>query len=599
MPGRGAHYVRRNETTRQPRRHIFLDTEARRTPTAKGERQTWRIGVACFYSAPKGRPAKERWVDYDDAATLWNDVADFCGPRQRTVLWAHNIGYDVRISEAFTALPLRGWRLVAHNVAPRSTWLEWERDGAKLVMVDSGSVFTTSLLQVGKWFGRAKEPLPDDDGTRADFLRRCRADVSILRDAVVAYLHWLELDDMGNWQLTGVGQSWAFYRHRFLTHNLLVHTDTEALAAERRAMWTGRCEAYWHGRWSSGPVQEWDFSLSYARLAQRANLPVRLTGMVPAEGNWRRFLGHPNVAVLAEGTVSTAVPVVPTRNDGRILWPTGNFDTILWDPEIGLIERTGGTFTASRVWLYRTEPALKGWADWIIDQLQAPDDDVPAWRKSILKHWSRALIGRFAMTYTDWSDFASVPADESGVSRTHVYDADSDEQWDMMKVGQQVFRSQGRVEWDQSQPAITGYIMSLGRVQLWEAMNLVPPETLLYVDTDSLLLTSHIPPASLRALIDLPGLRLKRIYRGLNILGPRQIVTDETVKVSGVPYKATMDAKGAFHGEVWESLEAAIKRGHAKHVDISTRTWHLKGRDRRRIGPRQGRTLPYEIHTEK
>lgn len=596
MGNRGAHYVRRNETTRQPRRHIFLDTEARRTPTAKGERQTWRIGVACFRENPKGRAASERWADYDNPAALWDDVARFCKPRSRTVLWAHNIGYDVRISEAFTVLPANGFRLVAHNVSPRSTWLEWQRDGATLVMVDSGSVFTTSLQQVAKWFGRGKAPLPDDDGSRADFLRRCRTDVSILRDAVVAYLSWLEDHDMGNWQLTGVGQSWAHYRHRFLTHNLLVHTDEEALAAERAAMWTGRCEAYWHGPWPAGKVDEWDFSLSYARLAEKARVPVRLTGMVPVEGNWRRFIGHPNVAVLAEGTVLTRLPVVPTRHDGRILWPVGEFTTTLWDPEIDLVEREGGTFTASRVFLYRTEPALQEWAGWIIDQLSAPDDEVPAWRKAILKHWSRALIGRFAMTYVDWQDFASVPADESGVSRTHVYDANSDDEWDMMKVGQQVFRSAGRVEWDQSQPAITGYIMSLARVQLWELIRSVPRQALLYCDTDSVLLAASAAPVALHSALSLPGLRLKAVYAHLDILGPRQIVADTAVKVSGVPYKATRDEKGDFHGEVWESLETAIKRGHAKHVDISTRKWSLKGRDRRRIGPRQGWTSPHEIH---
>ena len=54
MDERVYHYVKRNETTKIPRRHIVMDTEARTVRTKVGREQTWRLGVAHFIKADKG-----------------------------------------------------------------------------------------------------------------------------------------------------------------------------------------------------------------------------------------------------------------------------------------------------------------------------------------------------------------------------------------------------------------------------------------------------------------------------------------------------------------------------------------------------------------
>jgi hypothetical protein len=589
------HNVRQNETTRIPRRHIFLDTEAQIDRTKSGHSQTWRLGVARFVSAPKDRAHKVTENAFSTPHALWNEVTAFTSREGRTVLWAHNLGYDVRISQAFSILPPLGWRLVAHNISARSTWLEWRRERATLVMVDSVSIWNTTLAKVGGWFGLGKKQLHLYSESNQEWLDRCRSDVEILATSILAYLQWLEDEDMGNWQITGAGQSWATFRHKFLTHKMTVHDDEEALSAERRAMWAGRCEAYWRGEINAQTVHEWDFSNAYATIARDHPVPVRLLGPMPKDYDWHRLLPSEQSCFLAEVVVDTPLPCVPAKRDGRILWPVGRFDTILWDVEIKAAIDAGARVTVTRGWIYRKRPALKAWGEWIISQLASPDEVVPAWQKAVLKHHSRALIGRMAMTYRQWGEFGEAP--EPAIRRTTMYDVDEDREYELMQLGHDVWIDEGRIEWPQSMPMVTGYVQAIARVRLWNVMQALPEKVLLYVDTDSLLVTQqHLETVDRIARSEIGrGLRLKRSWNGFAIYGPRQIVTGQQVRVSGVPHTASHVARGEYVGEVWDSLATAIKRGNSDRVVTRDRKWHITGVDYRREGIGIGWTEPIHV----
>lgn len=589
------HNVKANETTKLPRRYIFLDTEARTERVPGGHEQTWRLGAASFVVAEKGRKRQRTLREYLEPKALWRDVESFIKKGARTVLWAHNLGYDVRIAKAFEILPRSGWKLTAHNISKSGSWMEWQKNGATLVMADSIAVFNTTIAKVGEYFGIGKlavNPSSDDD---TQWMRRCVRDVEILETAMMAYLGWLESDDMGNWQITGSGQSWASYRHKFLTHKLVVHDDEAALAAERRAMWSGRCEAYWHGEIRSQVVHEWDFTQAYAQIARANPVPVRLIGPMPDGYDWRRIVDSEQSALLAKCTVTTSVPVVPCQRDGRILWPVGTFTTTLWDVEIRAALDAGAEITVEQGWLYRLKPALKEWAEWVISQLDAPEDICPTWRKQILKHWSRALIGRFAMTYNEWEEFAEAP--DLKVQRARLYDLDTKEEYEIMQIGHEVWADNGRVESPNSMPMVTGYIQAIARVQLWNVMQELPEGTLLYVDTDSLLCTAQYSPNVERAARKLgyQNLRLKRSWQGFTIRGPRQIITGEQVRVSGVPTMAQRRGGTLFAGEIWTSLPGSLRGGNTSGVRIRDRTWNITGVDNRRRSSGLGWTRPIEL----
>lgn len=589
------HKIKPNETTRLPRRHVFIHTEARITKRGKTGRQTWRMAVACYATGRKGYDTKEEWANYRDTYRLWEGVSDYAGSSGRTVLWAHDLGFTARIGAIFTQLPRLGWELATHSITPRSTWLEWKRGNATIIMVDAVALFNTTPEQVGNWFGLGKPDVRLDSNNVDDWNAHCRASVRILSTAVQAYLGWLEREDMGNWQLTGAAQSWANYRHKHLTHTLTVHDNPNVLAAERRAMWTGRCEAYWHGELKGERVYEFDFKGAYPRIARDYSVPTKFLGPMSRAIRWESIAESGKSAVLLRIRVDTDVPVLPTSHNGRIVWPTGSFETVVWDVEARAAVESGARVTVLDGWLYRKEHALKQWGEWILAELDKPDDEVPAWRKAIIKHWSRALIGRFAMTYNQWDDFGKHPT--PGVMRGTLLDTTTKRQYEIMQVGTKVWYDTGRVEWQHSMPMITGYVQAIGRVHLWDVMQQLPERSLIYVDTDSLLCTGkHVNDIEQVARRFGQGhLRLKRAWDGFTIWGPRQVVTGEQVRVSGIPRTATQLDRSRYRGEVSDTLSGSIRSGTLDAVVTRDRDWEIRGVDYRRKGTGFGWTEPIRL----
>ena len=91
------------------------------------------------------------------------------------------------------------------------------------------------------------------------------------------------------------------------------------------------------------------------------------------------------------------------------------------------------------------------------------------------------------------------------------------------------------------------------------------------------------------------GLRLKRSWAGVEIHGPRQLVTGDRVRVSGVSRGAARLPDGSFVGRVWQSLAAAVADRSPTTVEITNRRWHLRGVDRRRVECGDGWTYPVRV----
>jgi hypothetical protein len=149
-------------------------------------------------------------------------------------------------------------------------------------------------------------------------------------------------------------------------------------------------------------------------------------------------------------------------------------------------------------------------------------------------------------------------------------------------------------DWDNSVTAIPSWVASKAReimTLLWLNM---PERTALYMDTDSLLVRAQdrdVVPVALAAKLGMT-LRVKRSWDRVTIKGPRQIITGNQIRVSGVPGKAERLPDGSLQGHVWESLRGALRNGRTTQVKITPRRWRLQGVDTRRTVGGDGWTEP-------
>lgn len=595
------HFIRPNEANRYPRRIICFDSEARIRETSKYERQTFRLAVASYdvISGETLLPVKSEQSVFMEPLHLWEWVTARTKSKTRTVVFAHNLSYDLRITDGLRLLHSLGWELTFLTLDTNRTVARFKRKTATLILCDTSSWFPGSLDKIADRVGLRKVPLPSQTATETDWTNRCTRDVEITRAAVLQLLRWLESNDMGSFRLTGPAQAMAAYRHRFMPRNgLLVHRDPDALAAERRAVWAGRCEVWRHGE-VKGPLHEWDYKLAYLNIAREIDLPVRLRGCMdePSVSNVLRLAR--NRRVLCDVYIKTESPTVPAKGPEGIVWPIGEFSTTLWDNELRLAIDNGAQVDISRAWVYMRWPALTEWANWLLGQLGPEGLPADSLMRLMLKDWARSLVGRFGSRWPQWDKVAKLP--DSKLELLPYYDKETGETGAYLQNGTDWFERSGYIEAPDSMPAVMGIIMAEARCRLWQAMQTVGFDNVVYCDTDSIVTTKEgdfaLYAEGKSALLE--NLVPKAEYKRGLFLGPRQIQLNTELRVAGLPKTAIQQGPRTFEAEIWEGLPESIRSGHPSEVRVYRRHVRVKGTDHRRKHLGDGETEPFALPVEQ
>ena len=600
-PGRACHWIRPNSQERIPHRHIVADTESDRLPLADGEQLRFHCAAAARWrdDLPSGDHLERGY--WTSPRQFWEWVLDYCWSHGRTVLWFHNAGHDLGQLDAFRILPALGCELRWCNLSRDVSVVTWATPRGTLVIADTLTWVNVPLEDCAPLTGMAKTPLPRRGDPEPAWRARCEADVEITRRVVAQLLAFIAAEHLGNWQPSGAGMGHTAWRHRFMTDKVLVHDDAGALAAEREAMHAGRAEAWHHGRAAGGPFTEWDMHMSYCRIAAECLVPAKLWAHDPRPSRRVHEWALEHWRVLARVTVTTDQPVVPCQHDGRTLWPTGTFDTTLWDSELQLITDAGGTYTVHEQWRYTRKPALKAWAEWSLACCGLPGDRLDPVARLWVKHQSRAVIGRLALRTPSWEEWGenylpghagiSLVTDSSGVTRRQMH------------VGSKVLEETDRAEASNSVPQVTSWIMAEARARLWRATLAAGQEHVLHVDTDAVITDAEGSSGLERAITGgLPGAwRSKERWRSLEITGPRHYQAPGRRQVPGVPRRAVQTAPGTYEGEIWDSLARTLTEAPGAAGRIRLRTWHPQRIDHRRpwTGDGPHRALPVRLPAQE
>ena len=585
------HYLRPLVSSTRPSRMVYFDTESYQVPLEHqaGDRQLYALGVGLVDDVDDaGRYAETGRTVAHTPVDLWRWITDQAHPRTETRVWAHNLMHDLTVAQGWGALAALGWRCNAGDfaVTNESCWAVWRGPNRRrLVLVDSTSFLAgVGLERVRRDLGLPARPdLPAAPFDRQQLLERCTDDVETLAAAIRSLVVWLDEIGAGSLSRTGPGQAMNHYRSRYLERGSIVaHSFAPALEAERRALWTGRCEAWRWGRFDQ-PLDEWDFELAYPTLALEA-LPARFSHPLPDCRPVTLERARRRHQLLLEVDVTTDVPVLPCRlPDGSVCWPVGTWQSTVWDCEADLAESAGAQLRVNAAFAYRPAPVLEGWARWVIGQVQG---DAPnPLMATVAKSWARTLIGRFALRYSRWEAWSTAPVvDRYGPDSFAMLDLDTGAgDSKLFDMGGVWWRQSDLVESDSSVPAITSRIAARARVRLWDAMQ-VAGDGLVYVDTDSVLTTrdgSRRLRAALRAG-SLEGLRLKARYSTATVYGVRQLVLEEHARAAGLSRKARRVAPNEWVMPVWERVTSVPGVGVVQVVDRPFTMTQGDGRRRRR-----------------
>lgn len=590
------HYLRALTTDTTPRRLLWLDCEAATGKEHGTLVDRWASGVlGRTWWTSKREERRDRIQFHTVSADLWSAAADFCRPGRRVVLFAYDLAWQLRVSRALVELPALGFHLDKIVLERTAAWALFRDDKRSLMCCDLKSWLPISLdrIRADLEHDRRLVITADHGGPVADAGPVIRA--HIVREAVLQILEWVRAERLGPFRPTGSGQSYSAYRRRFLADRLLVHDDTERLAYERAAMWTGRCEAWRHGTIPGGPFTEYDLHAAHLSIAAECQIPGVAYRVIKRPRPARLFELCDQYAVMAEVEITTRVPVVPARLGDRTAWPVGTFRTVLWEPELALAAEYADAIRCERAWLYHRSPALRAFARWTLAAMDGSQDRHGQLPARVAKHWSRTLVGRLGLRFREWQPFGQSP--DLDLRLVTYIDVNAGTATDLLQAGHDLLILAGMTEARDSLPQIPGWVMAECRRRLWRAMAHVGLDRVLYVDTDSMILLPapgwETRPVH-QTLTD-AGWCHKGTYRHLTIHGPRNLVAQSTRRVAGLPLSARQVAPLEFTGEIMRSIKESVKAGELDHVAHIPRRFVLDAPDLRRQHNPDGTTTPYRL----
>jgi hypothetical protein len=578
-----------------PPRMVAFDTESKSHYDDEVETQEWQVGCAVRWRTDLKTGDHAEAAVFSTPEDFWQWVSDYTRNGTRTVVWAHNLGYDVRVSDMFRILPTLGFHLEWCNLDRNISSATWRSEHGTIVLADTWTWIPLPLNVIAPTVGLVKYAMPKKTSSSADWALYCMRDAEIVYHVVADLVSFIKSEGLGNWQPTGAGMAYATWRHKFLQYKVLVHDDLDALASERAAMHTGRAEAWRHGTQLREKWTELDLRNAYLTIAAECELPRKLHmhhGSITV-----RQLKELNArfAVLSRVTVTQQQPILPMKATDRHVWPIGTFDTWVWDNELSMALDRGAEVKIHECYTYVRDLILHDWARWVLAILHNPTVVVSPVVRTHVKHCSRALIGRLALRTPSWEYYGTNIDGRTGI--TYVVFPDEGRTSRMLHVGEDTLIETARMEGKDSLPMITGWIMAECRTRLYKAMEVAGHENIAHVDTDSVLCNAtgldrmqHHYASEFDRYWTVKG-----TYRHLDVWGPRQYYRDKQRVASGIPMKATEVSPGEFTGERWSALATDLESGDTGKVTVRPGAWSMQRRDPRRADAPgvPGRTVAY------
>jgi hypothetical protein len=583
-PAAATHWLRENAQERSPYRVLVFDTETLLPDENDPDRQTLRLWAARLIRRKGVDPKAPRSETYHGitAAELAELVVSLARSDRTLWLVAHNLSFDLAVTELPVLLTEAGWRITEAALTTDDPWCRLAKGSRRLVIADSWSWFPSSVETIGSLMRRQKLTLPAWDASDDEWLARCRRDVDIVASAISSTLEWWDAGRFGNWSLTGPATGWSSYRHRRPAPHVLVDPDPTARAFEMAAVTGGRHEVRRLGQLRPGLYADLDIATAHLTAMAGFALPMR---------RLRRFRTLPldspaldSIAMdaMAWATVRTESPRYPWASGRGTLYPVGTFRTLLPGPELREARARGELVSIGTGYLYMVAPHMADWALWVGSLLDERNPTIPAAARLLAKHWSRCVPGKWAGHTSEVIDRSPDPRPGWAVERLVLMP--ERRQADLLRVGRERWTIV-RDEWaDDAFPAILAWIQSLTRVAVSRLIDVLGP-AVVSVNTDGMLvdvaqvIDLHGDPelADVRAsaprlqeldrlcqawdtITDPFSVRVKKAARRATIISPQHLILDQERRLAGIPRRAIELGKGRYAFTQWPRLRVQLAK---------------------------------------
>jgi hypothetical protein len=434
------------------------------------------------------------------------------------------------------------------------------KDKAVLRALSTTNWFQTSLKNLGDMVGLKKLDVDFNESSLDELSIYCKRDVEIVKLAVEKYMAFLIDNDMGKFAMSRAGQSYAAFRHRFMSKKICVHQEQDISDFEREAYYGGRVECFRLGKQNKPPYVSVDVNSLYPFVMRTYQYPTRLVDYVKYPDIEMLKSALNNRAVVAEVILRTDVPAYPVRQNKKIIYPIGTFKTYVCSEGLRYAIAHKHLKDVLRASYYEKDWIFQDFVNYFYDLRNHYKSENNKEYEQFCKYILNSLYGKFGQKTTLEEIREDITYD--GYSREIILDGDTGEREIVTKLFNTVVTQYGEKTAKHALVAIAAHVTEYGRFHLWKLMNEVGRERVLYCDTDSMTLRKCHLKYLKNSLsnTDLGALKLEHTYNYLVLNASKDYETDISIKRKGVPKSAENLDDNTFKYTQWCKQETHLRR---------------------------------------
>ena len=589
-----ANLIKGNKNTTTPCNIIYLDTETYVNKTDKGNDLPFRLAVTCYVNNYKSQAKQtEKYRVWFNPEELCDYISSKTRQKTKLYIFGHNIFFDGVVSKIFSYLTKLEWEGGFLHNKGKSCIAACSKDEAKIVFVSSTNFYPYSLKHLGEMLGIEKLDIDFNTEDLSKLTQYCKRDVEILKAGMESHFANIEKNDWGNFRPTIPSQAFAAYKHRFMRHKIYPTTILDVKQRERTGYHGGRVECFVTGEFKDGPFIKYDFNSNYPYVMRNNAYPTQFLahhGNIKID-NLSWILKY--WCVSAEVVVNTDVPMYPIVYNNKLIFPIGEFKTII-NTRL-LIEAIKRGHIVKILWAdsYKAAHIFKEYVEHFYPLKQKYKEEGNTIMAALVKLLMNALYGKFAQQNDKTVE--RVEMDGPVCSTVMVFDMDTGKNYTENKFLNKVKEVVGKEDAKHTSTIISSHVTEDARLILWELIETVGVDKVLYCDTDSIIIRERDNHPILDRLDRFKlGYLSEEIKAGsIKIDAPKHYKLGDEVKMKGVPKNAIKIGPNKYEYEEWPGLPSYLRKQNISEAFTTTRQKTLTLKNTKRKFSSDGASSPF------
>jgi len=518
---------------------LFIDTETKHR-TYKGVQQH-RIdfGWTCYV---RKRPDKdndqETWRFWDNPLKLCQYIDGLAKKKTVLYIYGHNIFFDLQVSDFFYYFTAWGW-LYRFGYDKGLTYiLSITNNLRNIKAVSTTNYFPFSVKKLGDFIDLPKIDVDFEKTPRKELIAYCRRDTEIIKKAMEYWFEFVKTHDLGKVGLTRASQSFNAFRHRFKPHGLNYHRDEELSEFERQAYFGGRTECFFRGEVKKGPFVSLDVNSMYPFVMSSYEYPKKYLYYIKNPTHYKVLQAVENRAVVAKVRLSTPDPVYAVRQNGKIIFPVGNFTTHVCTGGLKYAIENNHLIDTEEIVVYKSDILFVPFVEYFYTlrkKYQLAGNKIMV---RITKDILNSLYGKFAQKTPIITEEMDI--NYKSYWREEIFDLTKGEVITITAMFNKRWTTTGEKPGKNSMTAISAHITEYARLVLWNIIKTLGQDKVLYCDTDSVKIRKKdIKPISYMLDKEKLGmLKIEETFNYFKISGAKHYITEHNRHIKGVPKNA-------------------------------------------------------------